>query len=108
MITKRQFDIEKLEDTKKILVKVYIEDELTPEDVLKKLEESQKLIVQLQADIDAIPEQVEVRTKQLTEQRDFIREEILKFQGIESYAKLWKKENELVAERTGKEEEKNE
>jgi hypothetical protein len=99
MIIKRDFDIIKQEDKKNFLIRVYIEDELTPEDALKKLKEGQDALKALQQDLDSIPTQVEARTKTLTEQRDFIKEEVMKFYEIEKEAKLWNKINEKVEER---------
>jgi precorrin-4 methylase len=103
MNTKREFNIKKL-DTKKFLVTVYIEDELTPEEVVKRLEEGNKVLDQLNKDIEAIPEIVKARETQLTEQLKMASEEINIYNSVESIAKLWKKENEFLADRSGQKE----
>ena len=100
-IIKRDFTVEKLEN-KKFLIKAYIEDELSPEEVLKKLEEGTKAIVSLTQELDSLPKQVEARQKMLEEQRNFVTEEVNKFLDFEAEAKLWAKINEKVDERSSK------
>jgi len=100
MIIKRDLKIEKLDDEKKFLIKVYIEDKLTPEEVVKRLEEVNKVLEQVNKDIDGIPQIVQARSTQLNEQKRMAQEELDIFNSVEGQAKLWKTINEKVEERS--------
>jgi len=95
MIIKRDIQIEKLDEEKKLLVKVYIEDKLTPEEALKMLESRKQILDQSHKDIDAIPTIVAERTKALNQQLEDAQKEYDQFIQVEASAKEWAAENEL-------------
>jgi len=108
MINKRDIKIEELPNKKKFLIKVYIEDEVTPEEFIKHYESINQSKEQGEKDLNSIDEQVKIRKELLGKELKNMEDELKNFNDKLQKANLWKKENELKNQRSNKPTEQSE
>lgn len=100
-LEKRDIQIEKIDNEHLFLIKTQMEEKVTPDQLLNLIQSREENLKAITKDIQAIPEIIEARTKQLNEQLTYITQEIEVFSEVESHARLWKKEQELLNQRAG-------
>jgi hypothetical protein len=92
----REIKVEEIPEKKKFKVTMNILQEADPEDILKNMDGIKGAI---KADEDALNIKRDLLESNIQKNKEIVAE----FEKNENTARLWKKENELLAQRTGKE-----